>query len=98
MDSVIIYAHSLQAIFDTFSFSAICYPSMGILNYFLRINLKDQNTSRILPESDNGLKASSSLHIAHRLGQFAGSNMKQNARIYKAIYENTLTQCRYAQV
>ncbi|MEA5604800.1 hypothetical protein [Nostoc sp. UHCC 0252] len=45
----------------------------------------------ILPELDNGLKAFSSLHIAYRIGQFAGGNMKQNARIYKAIYENTLT-------
>lgn len=53
----------------------------------------------ILPKSDNvGLKASSSLYIAHRLVQFAGGNMEQNARIYKAIYKNTLTQCRYAQV
>ncbi|BBD65536.1 hypothetical protein NIES4072_07890 [Nostoc commune NIES-4072] len=43
MYSVIIFAHLSQAIFDTFSFSAICYPSMGFLKYFLRINLKDQN-------------------------------------------------------
>ncbi|MCC5627840.1 hypothetical protein LC613_06695 [Nostoc sphaeroides CHAB 2801] len=43
MDLVSISAHPSQAIFDTFSFSAICYPSMGILKYFLRINLKDQN-------------------------------------------------------
>ncbi|MCC5667665.1 hypothetical protein LC653_28255 [Nostoc sp. CHAB 5784] len=58
MDLVSISPHPSQAIFDTFSFSAICYPSMGILKYFLRINLKDQNArSRILPESDYGVKA-----------------------------------------
>ncbi|WP_335012703.1 hypothetical protein [Nostoc sp.] len=45
----------------------------------------------ILLEADNGLKASSLLHIAHRLAQFTGGNMKQNARIYKAIDENTAT-------
>ncbi|WP_335024310.1 hypothetical protein [Nostoc sp.] len=45
----------------------------------------------MLLERDNALKASSSLHIAHRIAEFAGGNMKQNARIYKAIYENTLT-------
>ncbi|MCC5601315.1 hypothetical protein LC586_19415 [Nostoc sp. CHAB 5714] len=66
IDSVIISAHLSQAIFDTFSFSAICYPSMGFLKYLLRINFKDQNAmsttgywaSRILPESDYGVKAS----------------------------------------
>jgi hypothetical protein len=42
----------------------------------------------------NGLKAFSSPHIAHKIAQFAGGNMKQNARIYKAIYENTLIHCR----
>ncbi len=47
--------------------------------------------SHILLKVENGLQAYSSLHIAHRVAQFAGSNMKQNARIYKAIYKNTPT-------
>lgn len=47
--------------------------------------------SSIPLELDCGVKTSSSLHFAHRLAQFAGSKLKQNARIYKAIYENPLT-------
>ncbi|WP_334834179.1 hypothetical protein [Nostoc sp.] len=48
-----------------------------------------ERQSHILLEADNSLKASSSLDIAYRLAQFTGGNMKQNARIYKAIDENT---------